>query len=252
MRGIPLIRYHGTPLTPVETMLRAFKGKNAMVSYYNPEQIEEACEVCQSVVLDCGTFPAWMAGTVPDFDGYLEWATHWVRHPAVDWCVIPDIIDGNEEDNDEKIAAWPLPKAVSVPVYHLHERLERLERLLEEFPRVGLGSSGEYADPNTEAWWGRMFQVMEVACDAEGYPKKKLHGFRMLDTGIFARVPLSSADSTNVARNIGLDIRWRGTYVPRRKLTRAIVLMHNIEDHVAATRWNGDGAGFQQNMELLG
>jgi hypothetical protein len=80
----------------------------------------------------------------------------------------------------------------------------------------------------------------------------KLHGLRMLDTGIFSRVPLASADSTNVARNIGIDSRWKGTYLPKSKLSKALVLMENIEGHTAAHRWNGNGAGFQQNMELLG
>lgn len=223
-----------------------------MVSYQNPEQIEEAAEVCQSVVLDNGAFSAWKAGEVHDFDGYLEWVKHWIKHPAVDWAVAPDIIDGSEEDNDAYLAKWPFPDAVSVPVYHLHESLERLDRLVTRYPRVALGSSGQWADPNTLPWWGRMSQVMDVACDAEGMPRTKLHGLRMLDTGIFSRLPLSSADSTNVARNIGYDSRWKGTYLPRRKITKAIILIHNIEDHVAAHRWNGDGAGFQQNMDLLG
>lgn len=97
-----------------------------------------------------------------------------------------------------------------------------------------------------------MAEIMEVCCDSDGLPLVKLHGLRMLDTGIFSRVPLASADSTNVARNIGIDSRWKGTYLPRSKLSKALILMNNVEDHVAAHRWNGDGAGFQQNMELLG
>jgi hypothetical protein len=247
-----VIRYHGTPLTPADTMLRVLKGKHAMVSYYNPIQIEEACEVCQSVVLDCGTYSAWRAGEKYDPSGYAEWAAHWTRHPAVEWAVIPDVIDGSEEENDAYLASWPLPVYCSVPVYHMHESLDRLERLIQSYPRVALGSSGEYAEVNSPSWWTRMAEMMEVACDTDGVPRVKLHGLRMLDTGVFARVPLSSADSTNVARNIGLDVRWNGSYRPRRKETRAIVLIQNIEDHTCAVRWNGNGAGFQQNMELLG
>lgn len=247
-----MIRYHGTPLTPIDAMLRAFKGKHAMVSYERPDQIAEACEVCQAVVLDCGAFTAWKRGEKMDFEGYLEWCSHWLKHPCVQWCIIPDVIDGSEGENDSLIDAWPLPAAVSVPVFHMHESLDRLRRLMKRFPRIALGSSGEFAEIGTAKWWSRMAEIMEVLCDEDGMPLVMIHGLRMLDTGIFSRLPLSSADSTNVARNIGIDTRWKGTYLPRSKLTKALVLIHNIEDHVAAHRWNRCGAGFQQNMELLG
>jgi hypothetical protein len=248
-----VIKYHGTPLTPIDAMIRAFKGRHAMVSFEHPEQIGEACERCQSIVLDNGAFSAWKKGESHDFEGYVAWATHWLKHPAVDWCVIPDVIDGSEEDNDALLRDWPLRKELSVPVYHFHESLDRLERLAASYARIALGSSGEFREPNTPVWWSRMSQIMDVCCDSDGMPLVKLHGLRMLDTGIFSRVPLASADSTNVARNIGLDIRWKeGMYLPKSKLSKAIILMENIEAHTAAHRWNGNGAGYQQNMELLG
>lgn len=62
-----------------------------------------------------------------------------------------------------------------------------------------------------------MAEIMEVACDSEGYPRSKLHGLRMLDTVLFAHIPLSSADSCNVARNIGIDQAWKGSYTPKSK-----------------------------------
>lgn len=247
-----MIRYHGTPLTPVSAMLESFKGRHAMVSFDRPDQIAEACEVCQSVVLDNGAFSAWKKGERHDFEGYVAWADQWTKHPAVEWCVIPDVIDGNEEDNDALLAAWPLRRDWSVPVYHFHESMDRLSRLVGSYSRVALGSSGEFAEIGTPRWWTRMAEIMELCCDTDGLPLIKLHGLRMLDTGIFSRVPLASADSTNVARNIGIDSRWKGTYLPRSKLSKALILMNNVEDHVAAYRWNGNGAGFQQNMELLG
>lgn len=222
-----------------------------MVSYEDHRQIEEAAEICQSVVLDNGAFSAWRAGRPHDFAGYQVWATHWLRHPAVEWCVIPDVIDGTEAQNDALLAEWTLPREVSVPVYHFHESLERLERLTV-YPRIALGSSGQYADPGTPQWWSRMAAIMEVLCDKDGFPRVKLHGLRMLDSVLFAHIPLSSADSCNVARNIGLDQAWSGTYTPRSKWARALVMMDRIEYHASARRWDGRSAGVQQNMELLG
>jgi hypothetical protein len=97
-----------------------------------------------------------------------------------------------------------------------------------------------------------MAEIMEVVCDIEGFPRVKLHGLRMLDPVLFSHVPLSSADSCNVARNIGIDHAWTGPYVPRSKWARALVMMDRIESHASARRWCGRGAGVQQNMELIG
>lgn len=249
MEARQVIHYHGLPMTPVVDMLRAMRGRHAMVSFEHPEQVAEAAEVCQSIVLDNGAFSAWRQGKTHDFAGYIEWAAHWVRHPAVDWCVIPDVIDGNEAQNDDLLAQWSLPVSVSVPVYHLHESLERLERLINKFPRIALGSSGEYAVPNNAKWWNRIADVMSVICDSDGMPKVKLHGLRMLDPDCFSRIPLASADSCNVARNIGIDKAWRGSYVPSSKYTKALIIIDRIESHASARRWCGSSF---RNWELFG
>jgi hypothetical protein len=254
-----VIPYHGLPMTPTPDMIKAMQGRHAMVSFEDPRQIELAVELCKSVVLDNGAFSAWMQKKAYDFAGFVEWALLWLKHPAVAWCVIPDVIDGSEQQNDdliaefdEKLGMWTVQKrrAVTVPVYHLHESLQRLERLVAEYPRVALGSSGVYKDPGTDAWWGRMAEVMEVCCDSDGYPLVDLHGLRMLDPDCFARLPLASADSCNVARNIGLDGKWTGPYVPRSKWARALVMMDRIESHATARRWSGNTSF--RNWELFG
>jgi hypothetical protein len=247
-----MIHYHGLPITPVLAMVRAMQGKHAMVSFEHPSQIAEAAEICQSVSLDNGAFSAWKNGRSYDFGGYVEWARHWLRHPAVDWCVIPDVIDGAEADNKRLIQDWPLPPAVSVPVWHLHESTDYLDQLCQTFPRIALGSSGNFADPGTEKWWGRMADAMRAVCDSDGYPRVKIHGLRMLDPVLFSHLPFTSADSCNVARNIGLDVRWKGSYTPASKTSRAIVMIDRIESHAAAVRWNSESSGVSQNYELLG
>lgn len=240
-------------MTPSTDMLRAMRGKHAMVSFEDPRQIEDAAEVCQSVVLDNGAFSAWRAGRKHDFAGYQAWAAKWLKHPAVEWCVIPDVIDGDEDANDELLAKWGLDSNLSAPVYHMHESLDRLDRLVTAgYVRVALGSSGKYADPGAPAWWHRMAEMMEVACDADGLPFGKLHGLRMLDPVLFSHLPLASADSCNVARNIGIDKAWNGPYAPRSRHSRAIIMMDRIEAHASAARWSRSSAGVQHNMELIG
>jgi hypothetical protein len=253
-----VIRYHGLPMTPVDAMLRALKNHHALVSFEHPHQIAEAATVCQSVVLDNGTFSAWKAGRKHDFAGYLAWAKLWLRHPAVDWCVIPDVIDGDEQTNDELLEAWPLGPFQSVPVYHMHESIDRLVRLAALYPRVALGSSGQWANPGTDDWWERMDEMMEAICDEEGIPVCKLHGLRMLRQSIVENLPLASGDSCNAALNVGFDSRWTGSYAPKSKTTRAVVLIDCIESYVPAARWVKAGwraerrTPEQHALELLG
>lgn len=235
----------------MQDFVRSFAGKHAMVSYEHPEQLEVAAEICQSVVLDNGAFSAWKQGKTYDFAGYADWAAKWVRHPSVDWCVIPDVIDGSEAENDELLHRWTLPSAVSVPVWHLHESLDRLERLLA-YPRIALGSSGDYATIGNDRWWKRMAQAMRIICDENGIPRTKIHGLRMLDPGVFSKLPFASADSCNVARNVGIDLKWRGPYTPPSRYSRAVVLMERIERHASAACWSEDAIESYQNFELLG
>ncbi len=145
-----------------------------------------------------------------------------------------------------------MPVASSVPVYHMHESLERLERLAHTYPRIALGSSGAYAEPGAAIWWERMASMMDVLCDHEGMPRCKLHGLRMLDPVIFSHLPLASADSCNVARNVGIDKAWNGPYAPKSRHMRAIILMDRIESHASAARWSRGSSGVQQHMELIG
>ncbi|MDR9993265.1 hypothetical protein PTZ59_24650, partial [Enterobacter hormaechei subsp. steigerwaltii] len=73
------------------------------------------------------------------------------------------------------------------------------------------------------------------------YPITKLHGLRMLNADIFRHIPLSSADSTNVARNIGIDKAWdKSAYAPASKETRAAVLVERIEAFNSASSLNYD------------
>lgn len=249
-----MIHYHGAPTTPNEVAVALYTRRHAMVSFANPAQVDVVAEVCQSFTLDNGAFSFWTAGKgVVDVDAYAAWVRRWDRHPGFDWCVIPDVIDGDEHANDLMLARWfQAGMRHGVPVWHMHESLDRLVRLCHTHDRVALGSSGAYASVGTSGWWNRMTEAMNAVCDTDGHPPCKLHGLRMLDPTIFSQLPLASADSTNVARNIGIDAKWdRSPYAPRSKAVRALVLADRIEHHASAARWQ-DTRGVQQNLELIG
>ncbi|MDE1907268.1 MAG: hypothetical protein KGH75_12540 [Rhodospirillales bacterium] len=236
-----MIHYHGLPITPATVAARAVAAGHAFVSFAHPDQLTIALEVAQSFAIDNGAFSAWKSGrAVLDWRPYYLFVGDVARIPGFDFAVIPDVIDGDEVANDALVAEWPFRGrdiGHGAPVWHLHESLDRLERLVHEWPRVCLGSSGEFSSIGTLAWWSRMAEAMAVVCDRDGRPVTKLHGLRMLDPEIFGRFPFHSADSTNIGRNVGIDSAWRGTYTPPTKECRAQVMRERIESHNSAAWW---------------
>jgi hypothetical protein len=232
-----VIHYHGTPITPLTAAAKVLRGKHAFISFARPEQLDVALEVCQSFAVDCGAFSAWRSGAEVSWPKYYDWVKGLLRVPNFDWAIIPDVIDGNEADNDALAAEWP-HGSVGVPVWHMHESLDRLTRLATDWPRVALGSSGDYSRVGSREWWDRITKAMHAICDGDGLPAAKLHGLRMLNPEVFSRLPFASADSCNVARNIGIDSKWNGGYAPPTKEWRAVVLSERIEQFNAAQRWS--------------
>lgn len=241
-----MIHYHGLPITPCTVAVKAIEHGHAFVSFAHAEQLALAVEVSSSFAIDNGAFSAWRAGNpIENWKLFYEWATACKRIPSCDWAVIPDVIDGDEAANDALLAEWPLPRWYGAPVWHMHESLDRLERLAAGYPRVCIGSSGEFATIGTQQWWGQMARAMRVVCNDDGQPLVKLHGLRMLNPEIFGRLPLSSADSTNIARNVGIDKAWKGNYMPPNKEMRAVVMRSRIESVNAPAAWAFDVPEFQ-------
>jgi len=141
-----MIHYHGLPITPATAALPAINAGHAFVSFRHPDQLGVAVQVCQSFAVDNGAFSAWKSGApIVDWRPYYVWAEQCRRVPHCDFAVIPDVIDGDETANDCLLDEWPLPSWFGAPVWHMHESLDRLERLALVYPRVCLGSSGAYA-----------------------------------------------------------------------------------------------------------
>jgi len=230
-----MIHYHGGPITPETCAYRTWRGRHAFVSFAHSYQIEFAAGICQSFALDNGAFTFWKQDKEPDWDSYYDWCAEWLYHPACDWAVIPDVIDGSEAENDALLHEWPFEQR-GVPVWHLNESIDRLLRLAYMWPRVALGSTSEWDVSKPSACVERLNQVLPAIC-RNGRPITKLHGLRMLRPEIITKIPLASGDSTNVARNIGIDKRWeKAAYMPATKETRAQVLVERMEQHDTPSR----------------
>lgn len=246
-----MIHYHGGPITPYDVARTVWKHRHAFISFARPEQIGDAAEACQSFAIDNGAFTHWKQGKgTIDVAAYVAWVNEWRRHPGFDWALVPDVIDGDEHANDDMADRYYQDGGDyqnSVPVWHLHESFERLKRLCRNHHRVALGSSGQFSEVGTDAWWQQMGLAMDAVCDDDGRPFAKLHGLRMLNPTVFSQLPLASADSTNVAQNHN---RARRTYRLSPTMA-ALLLVDRIECHASAPRWTRT-FGHQFNAELVG
>ena len=243
-----MIHYHGLPITPATACYEAIKQGHAFISFMHKDQLDIAVSVCQSFAIDNGAFTAWKSGNpITDWQPFYDWAVDCLMYPSCDFAVIPDIIDGSEADNDEMLRDCPLPKFNSVPVYHMHESLSRLERLAADYPRIALGSSGDFGKVGDLKWWSRIDEMMRITCDKDGRPIVKMHGLRMLNPSVFTKLPLSSADSTNIGRNVGIDKKWKnGNYLPPTKEMRAVVMRSRIESFNSSSKYVFNSIGIEQ------
>jgi len=231
-----MIHYHGGPITPDTCAVKAWKGAHACISYAAPQQIALAASICQSFIIDNGAFTFWRQGRAVDWAEFYDWCNAWIYHPGCDFVVAPDVIEGTEDQNDDLLAECPLPRHRIAPVWHINESIDRLVMLAEEYSRVCIGSSGEFDVTKPEAFLQRAHQAIGAISTTNGQPITRLHGLRCLNPELFTALPLAGADSTMIARNIGIDSAWKGTYQPRSKETRTVILRERIEEFNGACR----------------
>jgi hypothetical protein len=190
-----MIHYHGTPITP-KIKLFEMKGRHFCVSFAEPRDLLDCLQIGQSVMLDNGAFTAFTKGKPMDKPGFFQWCEENLAAPH--WAVIPDVIGGSEDEQRQNLKDWPFPDYLSAPVWHLHLSLDYLSWLADRFPKVCLGSSGEYWQIGTRKWEQRMDEVFDLLSKRRFMPW--MHGMRMLGQS-GNRWPLASADSSNIARH---------------------------------------------------
>lgn len=229
--------FHGTPISgKSDVAVTALTGAFSFISFLRRDDLKRSENVAQGFSVDNGAFSAWKADKpIQDWNTYYQWVeTLADSYSKFCWAVIPDVIDGDEQQNDALIAQWPDHlQHVGVPVWHMHESFARLVRLCEDWPRVAIGSSGEFARPCSWQWWQRIHAAMHSICDSDGKPPCELHGLRMLNTKITSQIPLTSADSTTLARNLAYDSKSK----IKCRHERAVSLRNHIESLVISDRW---------------
>ena len=130
-------------------------------------------------------------------EGFVAWCEKHLAAPH--WAVIPDVIGGSEEQQRKSLSEWFFPDYLSAPVWHLHLSIDYLLELADKFPKICLGSSGDFWQIGTKKWNQRMDMVFEELSSKRRH-LPWIHGMRMLGQA-GNNWPLASADSTNIARN---------------------------------------------------
>lgn len=148
-------------------------------------------------MLDNGAFSKWKSGKATDWAAFYRWAEPWLACPTT-WAVIPDEIDAGAQMQDALIREWPFGHK-GAPVWHMDEPLDRLLRLANEWPRVCIGSTAEYAVVLSGAWCRRIDEVWNaVAVRHRHLPW--LHMLRGMQCS-GRQWPFASVDSTDIAQN---------------------------------------------------
>jgi hypothetical protein len=189
------LHYHSADINPLSAFY-AMTGRHFCVSYHYPKNVERCHQIGQSVMLDNGAFSVWRSGARPDWSGFYSWADPWLDCPTT-WAVIPDVIAGADEDQDDLIRQWPFGWKGS-PVWHMHESINRLKRLVDEWPLVCMGSSAQYAVVLSEAWSRRMDEAWNAI--GRGRRTPSVHMLRGMNCS-GRRWPFYSVDSADIARN---------------------------------------------------
>lgn len=208
-----VIAYHGTPITPAK-ILNAIGARDYCVSFYRPDQVEWVDQNSRSWFGDNGIFSAWRKGIEFNdayWQRYYEWCRKWCLHGRCSWVVIPDPIGTGTQELDYFLREWPSDlRDYGVPVYHLDEPLERCVRLVERFGRVAVGATGDYEVIMSPAFMARMDDLFDLLVKSFGKvpPVHFFRGLQLLKPN--ADWPISSADSTAVARNHNVLKRRKG------------------------------------------
>ena len=211
------IHYHVTPITPM-TALYELAGRHFLVSHANPGDINRVAAISQSFMLDNGAYSKYKSGKATDWNKYYAWCDEYLAWPVA-WAVIPDVIDAGSQEQDALIREWPHGHR-GAPVWHMDEPVHRLVRLTETWPKVCIGSTGEFWSVLSPAWEQRMDEAWnELAKAHQRTPwVHMLRGMQLSGK----RWPFASLDSSDVAQNHHLPQhtptkmanRWDGSQCP--------------------------------------
>lgn len=197
---------HVTPITPHAQLMR-LAGRAMMVRWGRHDQVRHVERIAPIIVYENGAFGFFIKGVVmspEDWHRYYDWLAERLFWPGR-WAIIPDVIGAGSQLQDALIREWPYGHK-GAPVWHTDEPLDRFLRLVDEWPRVCIGSTGEHFDiwlPGmtgraiNPVWQERMDEVWNAL--EQRNSDTAIHMLR--GTAVAHMYPFDSADSASAGQN---------------------------------------------------
>ena len=224
-----MIHYHGSPLSgSTDQQTEFYRNRHVLLSWatFCPNHVP-ITEVCSSFCIDNGAYSFWGKNIPVQWQDFYNFLDKWIHHPRFDFFLIPDVIDGAPQLNDDLIHICRYPEH-GVPIFHVGEPLERLEKFLEKgFKRIAIGTTKGY-ELKSLNFWNEMRKIFDFIC-VDGVPQAKVHGLRMLDPEIVEKFPFSSCDSAGACIISVYNNEWNYPYAPITKAGRAALYADKIE-----------------------
>ncbi|ODU22796.1 MAG: hypothetical protein ABS87_01100 [Sphingomonas sp. SCN 67-18] len=146
--------YHVTPITPEAALVDVCTGRNLMVSFFRPDQVNVVDRIAAKRLYDNGKYSSWQAALKngmewddSDWDSklYFDWLEARLYSPGA-LAIIPDAPGAPSQLNDGLLNDWPFGTELGMPVWHMNGPIARLGRLCEKYTRVCIAWIGEF-DP---------------------------------------------------------------------------------------------------------
>lgn len=173
---------------------------NFCVSFAEPRDADWCLKHAQLIMWDNGAYSIYTRTGGKDrldTDAYYDWLENKMFHPH--FAIVPDVIGGTEEENDQLSWNWPFNPKHSAIVYHFGESKDRLRRIIDEWPRFAIGGSVGENNPGTDSWKRELDSIWNVVEKSNAHPM--VHMMRAHSEASMGGWPFYSADSASWARH---------------------------------------------------
>lgn len=161
------------------------------------------------IFIDSGAFSAHTKGTVINIDDYIAF----IKENEKDITLYSNLdVIGDAEASHRNQLYMEDRGLVPLPCFHMGEDFKYLERYVRDYDYIALGGVAQ-AMNNKRLLVSWLNHCWRTICDADGYPKTRVHGFAITTLSIMFRYPWYSVDSTSWMRRG----RFGAIYVPKER-----------------------------------
>lgn len=179
--------YYGLAGRESVIRMEALRGEHVLESFYYPIHPKWR-SAYKTMFLDSGAFTAWKNGETIDLHAYAEYAL------SGDYAFVAGDLRIGDADPETTLKDTEYLSELglnAIPCFHQGEKWEYLD-IMMNYEHISLGCTEKTSTTPSVGRWLR--ECFERICDADGFPRVKVHGFRF--TSWMDTFPFFSVDST--------------------------------------------------------